>query len=320
MSSLQSLDVAALSATTRPSPDARVAIPQVAKLIDVSTCIGCKACQSACMQWNDLRDEVGDNVGVYDNPADLSAESWTLMRFSEVESTQRNSSTGSEENHLQWLIRKDGCMHCADPGCLKACPSPGAIVRYENGIVDFIEQNCIGCGYCITGCPFDIPRISKKDNKAYKCTLCSDRVSVGLEPACVKACPTGAIHFGSKEDMIEYAGERIVDLKERGFDKAGLYNPAGVGGTHVMYVLQHADTPSLYHGLPDNPRISPWVSLWKGAAKPLAVAAMIGAAVVSFFHYMKVGPIEVDEDEPESRGDAGRDIHNAVAAPPRQDA
>ena len=309
MSSLQSLDIAARSATTVKQPDARSSIPQVAKLIDVSSCIGCKACQVACMQWNDLRDDIGHNVGVYDNPTDLSPESWTVMRFSEIEVKSKET----EENHLEWLIRKDGCMHCSDPGCLKACPSPGAIVRYENGIVDFIEENCIGCGYCVTGCPFDVPRISQKDNRAYKCTLCSDRVSVGLEPACVKTCPTGAIHFGSKEDMLDYAAERVVDLKERGFENAGVYDPAGVGGTHVMYVLQHADRPSLYHGLPDDPKISPWVSLWKGAAKPLAVAAMIGAAVVSFFHYMKVGPIETEEDEAEPRGEAERARHDPSA-------
>ncbi|ALV07912.1 formate dehydrogenase subunit beta [Roseateles depolymerans] len=290
MSSLQSLDIAKRSATTTPSPDARRQVIEVAKLIDVSSCIGCKACQVACMQWNDLRDEVGHNVGVYDNPADLSPQSWTVMRFSEVE---------VQQDRLEWLIRKDGCMHCEDPGCLKSCPSPGAIVKYQNGIVDFISEHCVGCGNCVTGCPFDVPRISKADNKAYKCSLCSDRVGVGLEPACVKACPTGAIHFGSKEDMHEYAEERIVDLKERGYDKAGVYDPQGVGGTHVMYVLQHADQPELYHGLPKDPKISPLVSLWKGAAKPLAVAAMIGAAVAGFFHYMKVGPIESGHDNPD---------------------
>jgi formate dehydrogenase iron-sulfur subunit len=308
MSSLQSLDIAARSATTLPSPMVRNAEPEVAKLIDVSVCIGCKACQVACMQWNDLRDEIGHNVGVYDNPADLSAESWTVMRFSEVETKKEN-----EETRLEWLIRKDGCMHCADPGCLKACPSPGAIVQYANGIVDFIEENCIGCGNCVTGCPFDIPRISKKDSKAYKCTLCSDRVTVGLEPACVKACPTGAIQFGTKTDMLEYAAERVVDLKERGYAQAGVYDPPGVGGTHVMYVLQHADQPGLYHGLAADPRISPWVSLWKGVAKPLALASMIGAALVGFFHYVKVGPSEVEEDEPESRGDARRDAGETAA-------
>jgi formate dehydrogenase iron-sulfur subunit len=290
VSSLQSLDIKRRSATTTPPPQVRQQ-PELAKLIDVSTCIGCKACQVACMQWNDLRDVVGTTHGTYDNPTDLSAESWTVMRFSEVE---------PEENRLEWLIRKDGCMHCADPGCLKACPSPGAIIQYSNGIVDFISEHCIGCGNCVTGCPFNIPRLSGKDSKAYKCSLCSDRVGVGLEPACIKSCPTGALHFGTKEDMHAYAAERVADLNERGFDKAGVYDPAGVGGTHVMYVLQHADRPELYHGLPGNPRISPLVSLWKGVAKPLALLAMAGAIVGSFFHYMKVGPIEAKDevDEP----------------------
>ncbi|MGO3746918.1 MAG: 4Fe-4S dicluster domain-containing protein, partial [Alcaligenes aquatilis] len=178
---LQSLDIKRRSATTTPSPSVREPVGgEVAKLIDTSKCIGCKACQVACMEWNDTRDEIGHNVGVYDNPADLTDKSWTIMRFAEYE---------NPAGDLEWLIRKDGCMHCEDPGCLKACPSPGAIVQYTNGIVDFHEENCIGCGYCVTGCPFDVPRISEKDKKAYKCTLCSDRVAVGQEPACAKTCP-----------------------------------------------------------------------------------------------------------------------------------
>lgn len=298
MSSLQSLDIILRSATTTPSPSVRKS-PEVAKLIDVSSCIGCKACQVACMQWNDLRDDVGTNIGTYDNPIDLTPASWTVMRFSEVE-VKRDSTAANQETTLEWLIRKDGCMHCADPGCLKACPAPGAIVQYSNGIVDFISENCIGCGNCVTGCPFDVPRISKKDNKAYKCTLCSDRVGVGLEPACAKVCPTGAIRFGSKEDMLEFGAGRVTDLKERGYMQAAVYDPQGVGGTHVMYVLQHGDKPELYAGLPKNPSISPLVWLWKSAAKPLAVAAMVGAVFAGFFHYMKVGPIESPEDEKES--------------------
>jgi formate dehydrogenase iron-sulfur subunit len=282
---LQSLDIKQRSATTTPSPQVRQTV-ELAKLIDVSTCIGCKACQSACMEWNDLRDEIGTNHGVLDNPTDLTAKSWTVMRFSEVE----------QNNKLEWLIRKDGCMHCSDPGCLKACPSPGAIIQYSNGIVDFHQENCIGCGYCITGCPFNIPRISQKDSKAYKCSLCSDRVAVNLTPACAKVCPTGAIQFGSKEDMKEYAAERIADLKERGFDKAGLYDPEGVGGTHVMYVLHHADQPGLYHGLPENPSVSPLVALWKGFSKPLATLALAGVALGSLFHYVTKGPNEVSKE------------------------
>jgi formate dehydrogenase iron-sulfur subunit len=299
MSSLQSLDIAARSATTTQPPVARTHVTEIAKLIDVSSCIGCKACQVACMQWNDLRDEVGDNNGTYDNPRDLTPDSWTVMRFSEVQTEVKD-----EGLRLEWLIRKDGCMHCEDPGCLKACPAPGAIVKYTNGIVDFISENCIGCGNCVMGCPFDVPRISKKDDKAYKCSLCSDRVAVSLEPACVKACPTGAIRFGSKEDMHEFGAERVVDLKERGYANAGVYDPAGVGGTHVMYVLQHADRPEIYHGLKNNPKISPLVSLWKGATKPIAVAAMVGAAIAGFFHYIKVGPMLTPQDEPETRGEA----------------
>ena len=281
-------DIIARSATTTPMPSVRQ-VGEVAKLIDTSKCIGCKACQVACSEWNELRAEVGHNVGVYDNPNDLGAETWTLMRFAEYE----NPASGN----LEWLIRKDGCMHCADPGCLKACPSPGAIVKYANGIVDFNQDQCIGCGYCITGCPFNIPRISAKDHKAYKCTLCSDRVAVGLEPACVKTCPTGAIVFGSKADMQEHAAERVRDLKERGFDKAGLYDPDGVGGTHVMYVLHHADQPALYSGLPNAPAISLLVGLWKGLAKPLALLAMGATVLAGFFHYVRVGPNRVDDEE-----------------------
>ena len=287
---LQSLDIKRRSATTTPPPQVRQEVigGGVAKLIDTTKCIGCKACQVACMEWNDLRDEIGVNVGVYDNPADLTDQSWTVMRFAEYENTAGD---------LEWLIRKDGCMHCEDPGCLKACPAPGAIIQYNNGIVDFHEENCIGCGYCITGCPFDVPRVSDKDNKAYKCTLCSDRVAVGQEPACVKTCPTGAIVFGTKEDMIKHADDRIADLNSRGFENAGLYDPAGVGGTHVMYVLHHADRPGLYSELPKDPEISPTVELWKGVAKPLGVAALAFAALTGFFHYIRTGPYETDEED-----------------------
>lgn len=275
MAGLQSQDFARISATTFRPPDVRHDF-EVAKLIDVSKCIGCKACQAACLEWNNLREEVGINRGVYDNPHDLTPNSWTLMRFTEWENP--------ESGNLEWLIRKDGCMHCADPGCLKACPAPGAIVQYNNGIVDFVSENCIGCGYCVKGCPFNIPRISQTDHKAYKCTLCSDRVSVGQAPACAKACPTGAIVFGTKQAMLDYAQTRLTDLKSRGFKNAGIYDPPGVGGTHVMYVLHHADRPQLYANLPENPRISQVVELWKGLTKYAGMAAVGFAAAFAFVH------------------------------------
>jgi len=291
-------DLVRRSASSVPAP-AKMLTP-VAKLIDVSKCIGCKACQSACLEWNDKRAPVGENVGVYDNPPDLSPEMFTLMRFTEW--------VNPETQNLEWLIRKDGCMHCEDPGCLKACPAPGAIVQYSNGIVDFVHENCIGCGYCVKGCPFNIPRISKNEAspKAYKCTLCSDRVAVGQGPACAKACPTHAIVFGTKEEMKKHAEDRIKDLKSRGYKNAGLYDPPGVGGTHVMYVLHHADKPEIYAGLAKDPRISPLVEFWKGTTKYVGLAAMGLFAAIGFFHHIVEGPNKVSaEDEENAKRLAG---------------
>ena len=270
-----------------PKPERQ--LTQVAKLIDVSKCIGCKACQSACVEWNDTHPEIEENVGLYENPHDLTPDMFTLMRFTEYENPQ----TGD----FEWLIRKDGCMHCEDPGCLKACPAPGAIVQYSNGIVDFIHENCIGCGYCVTGCPFNIPRISKKDHKSYKCTLCSDRVAVGQGPACAKACPTHCISFGPKDDMVALAEERVVDLKSRGYDNAGVSDPQGVGGTHVIYVLHHADRPSLYADLPEDPHISAVVEDWKGPAKKVGLAAIGLAAVGTVLHGLFGKANKVTEEE-----------------------
>ena len=283
-------DLVRRSASSVPEPARK--LTKVAKLIDVSKCIGCKACQAACLEWNDMREPIGINRGVYDNPEDLTPEMFTLMRFTEW--------VNPETQNLEWLIRKDGCMHCEDPGCLKACPAPGVIVQYSNGIVDFVHENCIGCGYCVKGCPFNIPRISQVDNKAYKCTLCSDRVAVGQGPACAKACPTHAIVFGTKDEMNKHAADRIKDLKSRGFSNAGLYDPPGVGGTHVMYVLHHADKPEIYANLPNNPRISPLVEIWKGAAKYVGLAAMAFFAAVGVVHYAVEGPNKVTPTDEEN--------------------
>jgi formate dehydrogenase iron-sulfur subunit len=287
MANVQPLELLRRSASTVTLPAGGVT--EVAKLIDVSKCIGCKACQSACLEWNDLREDIGHNHGSLDNPQDLTAASLTVMRFTEWENPQGD---------LEWLIRKDGCMHCADPGCLKACPAPGAIVQYANGIVDFNHDACIGCGYCLRGCPFNIPRYRESDRKAFKCTLCSDRVAVGQGPACAKACPTKAISFGSKDEMKQLAAERVEDLRERGFSEAGLYDPQGVGGTHVMYVLHHADQPELYAGLPARPKIDAVVEFWKGGFKTAGLWSIAATVVAGLMHYLIKGPNRVsDEDE-----------------------
>ena len=292
-------DIVLRSASSVPEPTRK--LTEVAKLIDVSKCIGCKACQAACLEWNDKRIDVGINHGSYDNPLDLTPDMFTVMRFTEWENP--------ETKNLEWLIRKDGCMHCEDPGCLKACPAPGAIVQYSNGIVDFVHENCIGCGYCVKGCPFNIPRISQVDNRAYKCTLCSDRVAVGQGPACAKACPTHAITFGTKEEMTKHAQGRITDLKSRGFANAGIYDPPGVGGTHVMYVLHHADKPEIYAGLPREPRISPLVDFWKGISKYVGMAAIGLFAVVGVVHHLVEGanrPTREDEEKARQLTGSGR--------------
>ena len=194
-------------------------------------------------------------------------------------------------------------MHCEDPGCLKACPSPGAIVQYANGIVDFHEENCIGCGYCVTGCPFDIPRISKKDHKAYKCTLCSDRVAVGLEPACIKACPTGALVFGTKEDMQQHAAERVEDLKCARLRAGGALRSRRASAARTSCTCCTTPTSrSSTAACRKTRRSVPTVRLWKGFAKPLALALMAFAALAGFFHYIRVGPDETDERDEAARG------------------
>ena len=172
--------------------------PEYAKLIDISRWYGCKGCEVACKEWNELGVEPTENFGSMQSHRDLSPDTWLLMRFNEIE----------VEDDLQWLIKKDACLHCEEPGCLYACPAPGAIVQYENGIVDFNQEQCIGCQLCVSGCPFDIPRFNPDTRKVYKCNMCVDRVEAGLEPACVKTCPTNAISWGTKEDMLALAAKK----------------------------------------------------------------------------------------------------------------
>ncbi len=259
-------------------------LPVVSKYIDTSTCIGCKACEVACQEWNDLRVVPTQQTGSYQTMPHLDAEFWNLIRFDEREF----------EGGVAWLMRKDQCMHCEDPGCLAACPAPGAIVQYENGIVDVNPEACIGCGYCETGCPFDIPKFHAKTGKMAKCTLCVDRVQVGLEPACVKACPTGCLQFGTKDDMVALGNARVEQLKADGFATAALYDPPGVGGTGVVTVLAHGDHPEWYR-LPRDPSVPLAVRFWKSVLRPLGLVAIIGSVLATFGHFMNHGPKEPRE-------------------------
>jgi formate dehydrogenase beta subunit len=273
------LEVIQSSASLRGTSTGLRKLPVVSKLIDTSTCIGCKACEVACQEWNDLPTTKTVQDGSYQTLPTMNAVFWNLIKFNEVE----------VDGQFAWLMRKDQCMHCADPGCLKACPAPGAIVQYSNGIVDVNPEQCIGCGLCETGCPFDVPRFSQQTGKMAKCTLCVDRSQVGLEPACVKSCPTGCLHFGTKEDMLTLGNERVKQLKADGYANAGIYDPPGVGGTGVVTVLKHADRPELY-GLPRDPSVPATVRVSKNWLRPLGLLGM-GAVVIGLVgHYLKFGP------------------------------
>ncbi len=272
------LELKRSSASTGPNPGIRQS-ETVAKLIDTSTCIGCKACEVACQEWNDLRPEITTQIGSYQTMPDMAPSFWNLIRFNELE----------KDSKPLWLMRKDQCMHCDDPGCLAACPAPGAIVQYSNGIVDFQQDQCIGCGYCMTGCPFNVPKLSAKTKKVYKCTLCVDRVTQGLEPACIKACPTGCLQFGSKTQMLEVAKKRVNQLKSNGFEHAMVYDPQGVGGTGVVTVLAHGDRLADY-SLPENPTIPMAVTAWKYPLKWIGNLGIVGGLLIAAFHYLSYGP------------------------------
>jgi formate dehydrogenase beta subunit len=281
-----SLELLRVSASSAPAPGVRVE-PVVVKLVDTSTCIGCKACEVACQEWNDLPPEQTGDTATYQTLADTTANFWNLIRFREYE----------DEGTMRWLMRKDQCMHCAEPGCLIACPAPGAIVQYTNGIVDFQQDQCIGCGYCITGCPFDVPKFNRGTNRVYKCTLCTDRVAVGLQPACVKACPTSCLQFGTKDAMLEVAQTRVEQLRASGFPQAAVYDPPGVGGTGVVTVLAYGDQPELY-GLPKDPIVPLAVQVWKGPLKWLGNAAMLGGLAVAAAHFVRYGRKHVGSGTP----------------------
>lgn len=272
-----SLDIIRISATPAPAPGVRL-LPTVTKLVDTSTCIGCKACEVACQEWNDLPPETTVQMGTYQTLPDMTAGFWNLIRFNEHE----------EDGAQHWLMRKDQCMHCTEPGCLIACPAPGAIIQYANGIVDFEQDQCIGCGYCMTGCPFNVPKFSPKNTRVFKCTMCVDRVSVGLQPACVKACPTSCLQFGTKAQMLQVAGKRVDQLRANGFAEAAVYDPPGVGGTSVVTVLAFGNRPELY-GLPKNPTIPLAVRLWKEPLKTIGNLALFGGVLAAAVHFIRFG-------------------------------
>ena len=194
-------------------------------LYDVNKCVGCRACQSACKSWNGLpADAIGFN-GIYDNPSDLSDKTFTIIKAKEFEIN------GSKE----LLFTKFQCMHCKIPACLTACPV-GAFTKTAEGPVIYDEEKCIGCRYCMVACPFGVPTYEWEEPMPWvrKCTFCADRQSPGMEPACVTACPAGALKFGKRDDLIAEARERIAAEPERYIDH--IYGENEKGGTSWLYI------------------------------------------------------------------------------------
>jgi len=263
--------------------------PRVGFFTDTSVCIGCKACEVACKEWNAVPEDGIELTGMsYDNTASLGASTWRHVAFIE-QITRRpgaapargdESASPPELPGSRWLMSSDVCKHCTEAGCLDVCPT-GALMRTEFGTVVVQDDVCNGCGYCVSACPFGVIGRREIDGGAHKCTLCYDRIGDGLTPACAKACPTESIQFGPLDELRERAQVRLEDLQEAGVAEARLYgeDPAdGIGGAGAFFLL--LDEPEVY-GLPPDPVVTTrdLPRMWRHVA--VAAAALGAAAVLS---------------------------------------
>ena len=231
-------------------------------LYDATKCTACRGCQVACKQWNDLPGELTTNRGTYENPPDLSENTWLKMRFTEIGDTPEN---------FRWLFARRACMHCTDAACVEVCPTK-ALYHHELGFVAYKRELCSGCGYCVEACPFDVPRSGGGGGGAVhgvrtmsKCIFCEDRITNGEEPACVKTCPTGALTYGDRSDLLVEGQARVASLKST-YPNAYLYGEKELNGLHVLYVLD--DMPDVY-GLPVNPQIPVAATVWQDVLQPI---------------------------------------------------
>jgi formate dehydrogenase iron-sulfur subunit len=277
-------------------------LPRMGFFTDTSVCIGCKACEVACKEWNLVPEEGFNLLGMsFDNTGGLGANSWRHVAFIEQQRPARapeqpavtvdlpmpsfelpGATSGAEaRTDFRWLMSSDVCKHCTHAGCLDVCPT-GALFRTEFGTVVVQQDICNGCGYCVSGCPYGVIERREGDGRANKCTLCYDRLKGGHEPACAKACPTDSIQFGPLDELRERAAARLDVLHDGGISEARLYGESpddGVGGNGAFFLL--LDEPEVY-GLPPDPVVPTrdLARMWRFAGA--AAAAMLSATVVAF--------------------------------------
>ena len=207
-------------------------------LVDTTRCMGCRACQVACKQWNQLKAVETSFGGTYENPPSLSARTWTKIQFFE-----------SPNGGPKWRFRKQQCLHCENASCVAVCPT-GAAQKRENGIVVIEQSICAGCKYCIEVCPFGTPQFDEESGTVIKCRFCHDRVENGLEPACVKACPTGALYFGTRRQVVAEA-----DRRKRARPGSTIYGLEQLGGLNWIYLLDCKPEEVEELGLPRDPKL-----------------------------------------------------------------
>ena len=257
--------------------------PRMGFFTDTSLCIGCKACEVACKEWNHVPEDGLNWTGFsHDNSGGLSADTWRHVAFIE----QREPLSGHspnlqrESDGFRWLMASDVCKHCTHAACLDVCPT-GAIFRTEFGTVVVQADVCNGCGYCVPACPYGVLDKREEDGRIFKCTLCYDRLQDGQEPACAKACPTDSIQFGDLDELRERADKRLSRMHEAGIGEARLYGrdpDDGVGGDGAFFLL--LDEPEVY-GLPPDPVVTTrdLPRMWRNVA--IAAAVLMTAGLVS---------------------------------------
>jgi formate dehydrogenase iron-sulfur subunit len=274
--------------------------PRMGFFTDTSVCIGCKACEVACKEWNQVPEDGYLLTGMsYDNTQALGASSWRHVAFIEkplpsveqpsearrVDTTDLGMPTMGappSDGGVQWLMSSDVCKHCTHAACLDVCPT-GALFRTEFGTVVVQPDVCNGCGYCVPACPYGVIDLRKEDGRAFKCTLCYDRLKDGEQPACAQACPTESIQFGEVDELRRRADARVAQLHAQGVDVARLYGADpedGVGGDGAFFLL--LDEPEVY-GLPPDPVVTTRDigSMWRHVGAAAATLAALGLA--SFF-------------------------------------